>query len=193
MKKFVKPLVIAASVAAVAGIGAVSFAKWEAGTKSVDTGSGSALGTVTLDASFDDDAPTLAKIENLVPFDQGTGTTYVVVTLPAITATDDFSVTVTYKTALALNDTYKGSATNVTGKLYAAMGDQSASIPADGTALAAASATWKEVGASCKLGDYTKGSGITDAKVTIILDSDAVTDMGATFDLTFTLGAKTSA
>ncbi len=199
MKKFVKPLVIAASVAAVAGVGAVSFAAWQAGTKTaVDTDGGSGLGTVTLSASFDDPSATLNKIENLVPFDQtdatvGSGVKYVVVTLPAITATDDFSVAVTYKTALTLNDSYKGTATAVQGKLYAAMGDQSASIPADSTALAAASATWKEVGSSCTLGDYTKGTAISDAKVTIILDSDKVTDMGATFELTFTLGAKTAA
>ncbi|MDE6294071.1 MAG: hypothetical protein K2L88_05565 [Clostridiales bacterium] len=191
MKKKVKALIIAASVAAIAGIGAVSFAKWEAGSKTaVDTVGGSGLGTVTLSASFDDADATVAKIDGLLPYDQGDGKTYVVVTLPAITATEDFSVTVTYKTALALNDTYKGGATAVAGKLYAAKGDLSESMPTENLATTEG---WKEIGSSCVLGDFTAGSAITDAKITIALDSDTVTDMGATFELTFTLGAKTAA
>lgn len=72
MKKTVKSLIIAASVAAVAGIGAVSFAKWT----QTNTTNGSATGTTaTLDAigtitvtSLNVDATTGSV--KLVPYDQ---------------------------------------------------------------------------------------------------------------------------
>ncbi len=76
MKKFVKPAVIAASVAAIAGLGAVSFAAWSgANTDPVEkngaTGEISTLGalTVTADAASLNDSNAL---KNLVPADQGT-------------------------------------------------------------------------------------------------------------------------
>ncbi|MCH5161431.1 MAG: hypothetical protein J1G04_05315 [Clostridiales bacterium] len=68
MKKFVKPLVIAASVAAVAGIGAVSFAKWNQGTtddkklENIPIGGIVTMGSIT--ASHD-----LGE-KKLVPYDQ---------------------------------------------------------------------------------------------------------------------------
>lgn len=68
MKKTIKSLVIAASVAAIAGIGAVSFAKWEQGTttdeKLEDIPTGSIVVMGELSASHD------LGSKKLVPHDQ---------------------------------------------------------------------------------------------------------------------------
>lgn len=69
MKKTVKSLIIAASVAAVAGIGAISFAKWEAGMNySVDvkdqgTAQVTAIGEFTVSHDLSDTV-------KLMPYDQ---------------------------------------------------------------------------------------------------------------------------
>lgn len=64
MKKFVKPLVIAASVAAVAGIGAVSFAAWSATpNKEVANNSLGHENIVGLNQ-------TISTVDDLVPYDQ---------------------------------------------------------------------------------------------------------------------------
>lgn len=72
MKKFVKPLVIAASVAAIAGIGAVSFAQWTAGSSIEEkTGTGTS-GTIATTAGALTVSPETAE-KKLVPYDQSYG------------------------------------------------------------------------------------------------------------------------
>lgn len=78
MKKTVKSLIIAASVAAIAGIGAVSFAAWNTNVDSdVDITSGatgnvaSSVGFVV--ASAGDDAADITLTGAIVPYDQPTG------------------------------------------------------------------------------------------------------------------------
>lgn len=80
MKKKVKSLIIAASVAAIAGIGAVSFAAWQNGT-TVPTGKGDVTtGEITLTAGFIKSGEETEKTltfnntgKNWVPVDQTTG------------------------------------------------------------------------------------------------------------------------
>ena len=70
MKKFVKPLVIAASVAAIAGVGAVSFAAWSAGTDNTKDVENNTLGKVSV-LKFDTSVTT-SPVTGLLPIDQNT-------------------------------------------------------------------------------------------------------------------------
>lgn len=67
MKKFVKPLIIASSVAAIAGIGAVSFAQWSQGTSTPEEVEGS---TGTIVVLGDLTATSDLGSKKLVPYDQ---------------------------------------------------------------------------------------------------------------------------
>lgn len=70
MKKTVKSLIIAASVAAVAGIGAVSFAAWSGSTKQDLVGDNLATGTVVA-VGFDETATAFENTTKaLMPIDQ---------------------------------------------------------------------------------------------------------------------------
>lgn len=69
MKKFVKPLVIAASVAAIAGVGAVSFAAWSTGDPD-DLTHGGATGSIKTDAGELGATSNLSDTIKLVPYDQ---------------------------------------------------------------------------------------------------------------------------
>lgn len=71
MKKFLKPLVIATSVAAVAGIGAVSFAAWQSGTKTNPV-SGATTGHVDTTGFATGSTTSLSK--TLLPYNQGSAT-----------------------------------------------------------------------------------------------------------------------
>ncbi len=108
MKKFVKPLVIAASVAAVVGVGAVSFAKWTGGTKD-NTISESQLGSV-IDLSWGSTTAVSAQ-NGLVPYDQGRGTTVVHYALNDIIMPNNLEhayVTVKVDSGFSLADTSGG-------------------------------------------------------------------------------------
>lgn len=122
-KKIVKPLVIATAVAAVAGIGAVSFAAWSGAdtdpvTKSGATGEISTLGALTVTA----DAASLngENLKSLVPADQGTVTdcvNYWKFTLSCDDATGD--ATPSYKIEGSLTAGSEDGSTAVGGaKLY---------------------------------------------------------------------------
>lgn len=68
MKKTVKSLIIASSVAAIAGIGAVSFAKWEATTANkTKQAQNNALGDINI-VEFDNS--TLTALTDILPYDQ---------------------------------------------------------------------------------------------------------------------------
>ena len=84
MKKKVKALVVAASVAAIAGIGAVSFAAWSGSTDTNKTITGATgeidtIGAITVTPSTTSgsvDASGAITMNALVPYDQGSGVTY---------------------------------------------------------------------------------------------------------------------
>ena len=74
MKKTIKALTIAASVAAVVGIGAVSFAKWSGSTTQQDAAANVSVGNITVTAGFiqSSDYTLSFGTDKLVPVDQGT-------------------------------------------------------------------------------------------------------------------------
>ncbi|MDE7405326.1 MAG: hypothetical protein K2M89_00430 [Clostridiales bacterium] len=121
MKKAIKGLIIAASVAAVVGVAGVSFAKWAGdATEPVEftgaTGAIQTLGELSVEAdaaSLDDDS----NLKALVPADQGTVTgavNYWKFTLSVPDATG--GATPTYSLAATLK---KGTGTEVgAAKLY---------------------------------------------------------------------------
>lgn len=79
MKKVVKGLVIAASVAAVAGLGAVSFAKWEGSSNTSKTATGATgivntIGDIVVTPT--ENTGSITSLNALVPWDQGDGVTY---------------------------------------------------------------------------------------------------------------------
>ncbi len=77
MKKATKALIVTASVAAVVGIGAVSFAKWQGGnTKTSVSGSTDSISLLGFDT-----AQTATLSDKLQPFDQDTGADATTVTL----------------------------------------------------------------------------------------------------------------
>lgn len=90
MKKFLKPLVIATSVAAVAGIGAVSFAAWSGGTNSGGTATGQ-LGSITA-YGFDTALSATMGENKLMPYNQPSVSANQVkvwsVALPTVTGSD---------------------------------------------------------------------------------------------------------
>ncbi len=189
MKKFVKPLVIAASVAAVAGIGAVSFAKWQSGTTNGDvTGSTGSVNTITLGTLNVNDAVTATQaFTGLLPWDQnvsgGNATpqtsdnTAVKVSVP-VTLTNGAKYSL--KVEAAAGDT-DGITFDTDTKLYA-----STEAPASMTALD--TTKWFDVSAS---GGHTFGdTGLTaDSTVYLILVSNDTGDMGKNIKVTFTIAA----
>lgn len=75
MKKAVKALITAAAVAAVVGVGAVSFAEWQAGStepKSVSGTSGSIIVMGSLTAETDLNGKLLVPYDQSVQFNDGT-------------------------------------------------------------------------------------------------------------------------
>lgn len=172
-KKIVKPVVIAASVAAIVGIGAVSFAAWE-GANTQAALSNQTAGSVTL-SGFSSGAATTTNT-GLVPYDQvqgATGKTKVVnITLPTLTSEEAKDIKVT-KT-----------------------GDLDLYVVIDTTATKDAPTTdltdWNQIGTG-----YTykgTGSGITASTATqyyahIVLDDNDEEHQGATWGVTFELVA----
>lgn len=70
MKKTVKSLIIAASVAAIAGIGAVSFAAWDAGNVTEKPANGSTATINTTAGELKVEGNNLSDTVKLVPYDQ---------------------------------------------------------------------------------------------------------------------------
>ncbi len=184
MKKFVKPLIIAASVAAVAGIGAVSFAKWEA-TASTQTAekTGNSLGTVEF-VSFDSTTPVTAAVTGLKPYDQDRATA------GATTGTTQygtFTLKFTADTSIASFD-LKVTADNFQkdGSAKALASGSKLYIDAEIGANDQNPSDWIEINGTNTITLTKPDSGwpaTTD--VYIFLDSDAADDMAITFDVTF--------
>lgn len=175
MKKFVKPAVIAASVAAIAGLGAVSFAAWSGAdtdpvNKNGATGEISTLGalTVTADAaSLNGDA-----LKNLVPADQGTVANCVNY----------------WKFTLSLPDATGGATPEykIKGSLTAGEGD-------DATAIGGAKLYWLATAPNAATPETTNEITATDTEITpaadgtvyVYLVATGTDAMNATISLTF--------
>lgn len=190
MKKKIKALVIATSVAAVAGIGAVSFAAWAGGT-TTETTNGT-TGQIEF-LSFNTTAAT-ATITGLLPYDQN-GTTalqttadktlgsvaFAAITLPTGYESANYNITVK-----AIPNTDNGKDISWTGadsaytKIYV-----SATAP---TAAITAVTGWEEA-------SDADGATLTIAKETltptiyVIMDSNDSAQMDKEFKLEFTLSA----
>lgn len=175
MKKKVKSLIIAASVAAIAGIGAVSFAAWQNNGSQTATGSGTTgeietIGAITVTPSTE--SGTLTSLEALYPVDQGTGyLTYWEFTVTAAT-TGDQNVTFKLKGALT-EDTTNGTKLG-NAKLYWSDSEPTAN-PTDETNKLSNTPT-----------EITLG---TDNKVYVYLVATNSEAMNATVSLTFSVEA----
>lgn len=173
-KKIVKPVVIAASVAAIVGIGAVSFAAWSGNTNHTADLAQSTTGNIST-VGFATAPGALAAVTNLMPYNQGTGTTFYSVKLPDFTTTTNYKITVTAKSNTANLD------------LYAKVGAQVTAAPENLT-------DWKAVGATCvyEFTGITTLTTVSDKYLSIVLDSGDEADMNKSFELTVTLAEKTA-
>ncbi len=179
MKKKIKALVIATSVAAVAGIGAVSFAAWSSTNHETATSTG-ANGAVSL-LGFS--ANTATGFTGLLPYDQVASTdpseankTMAKIALPTIV--DDsktFDITVTSDASLA-----------ATSKMYVCVSDT-----APTTFAGAATTEWLELnstGVTFEDFDSTK----TNLNAYFVLVSTDTADMNATYNITFKVAEATA-
>ncbi|MDE6618700.1 MAG: hypothetical protein K2K13_06720 [Clostridiales bacterium] len=178
MKKTVKSLIIAASVAAIAGIGAVSFAAWNTNVNTTAKNDAT-LGSVTISGGFvkhgENTYEALTTTDtNLVPYDQGSGTVALVFNIPDYQVVKDTAYTLTLTaTGLQSGSTFKYQ-----------IGDAAATGPADATEYA----SWgTALGAAAVSETPTADATVTGKKMTVILDSSNFADMGAsvTFTLTY--------
>lgn len=181
MKKFVKPLVVAASVAAIAGIGAVSFAKWT-GNHSSATSSG-ANGTVSL-LGFNTNTAT--GFTGLLPYDQvdsaapsATNNTLKTISLPTVTP-DSKAYDVTVSSSDVATNLTKG------GKLYVYVGTSAATNDFAGSATA----EWKEVDSTGAKFEFASSD--TTLTAYFVLTSNDTDEMSATYTLTFAIAEHTT-
>lgn len=191
MKKTVKSLIIAAAVAAIAGIGAVSFAAWSNNTNSTAKSDGVNLDTVTISGGFvkanaSDEyaALTLVKenesdVIKLVPYDQGSGTVKLVFNIPDYQVLKDTAYTLTLTTD------------NLQSKFKYQIGDAAVDAPTTETAFA----SWgTAAGTAIEYKDTNAPAAnatVSGKKLTVILDSSDVADMGASIVFTLTYAEPT--
>lgn len=172
MKKAIKGLIVAASVAAVVGVGAVSFAAWTGGANSEATATGTTA-TISL-YGFDSNAIT-GPTANLLPYNQGSDVEDNVriwsLQLPTITAAEATKLQVKFTEASTLDGTVyvKWSNDNVTAVPENTNGYQEL----DTTATDLANATF---GANAE----RQAAGY----LVVILDSNKTSDMGKDIKIT---------
>lgn len=181
MKKFVKPLIIAASVACIGGVGAVSFAAWQ-NTNHSSVGTDGATGSVSL---FGFESNTATGFTDLMPWDQ-TGASVVLsadiyksVALPAIEAESK-----TYKIQASSDETLTGT---VYIKLATTAPTTSVSNVADLTTdgWVALTGSLQDVVASA--------TGDTTYTAYFVLDSNDTADMGQSFNVTISIAEVSGA
>ncbi len=169
MKKTVKSLIIASSVAAIAGIGAVSFAAWQSGTTSVDkTGSTGNIDTIGSIAVTDD-----LSGKTLIPFDQTTAEADQLKMWTLNITVTSTGATPTLKVALGTADTNDIGA----GKLYIYTGTEALTDAPAANGGAAPAADWAALTATAT--EIKSGT-----KAYIILVSSDSTDMDKNFKVT---------
>ncbi|MDE7164378.1 MAG: hypothetical protein K2O04_03040 [Clostridiales bacterium] len=182
MKKKVKALIIAAAVVAIAGIGAISFAKWS-GTGYNEVTSQGPLGDVTL-VGFNADTAA-AWTGKLVPMDQPVntikdgGTTVTSIILPSLTAVKDQTITVT----AALPEDFTPT-TGKSTKLYVVA--QASGDAPDASEIAVAA---NEIDSDGVVVLTVPAAGVTNTAYTLYfaLDSDDTAAMNQTYSITVTL------
>lgn len=188
MKKTVKSLIIAASVAAIAGIGAVSFAAWSGSSTKTESTGNQASGTVEA-VGFAADTVITNTGKKLMPIDQAsvdseTQAYYYAVALKT-SGTDFTGYKITVK-AEAVGDSV------VPSGLKCAVLENA---PTTGTG-ATLSGTWITLGGTTSAQNLVT-SGLADNKtynVYIVLDSDNSTyaaNAGKNFKVTFELTSTT--
>lgn len=181
MKKTIKSLIIASSVAATVGIGAISFAAWSAGNVTSVYTSGTTgtvnvnAGTLTVTNSLD--------TKKLVPFNQ---------TVQYDSNTMDYMQTITLKyndaaTAPAPYDayTYKLIVTNTNNlplKYQVKSDGTTVNAPATNTTISNLDSAWKDMAGEIPL---TLNSSTKETTVYVILASDSGNDMNKSYTLTF--------
>ena len=170
MKKFVKPLIVASAVAAVAGIGAVSFAAWTSGTTTNNVTGG---GTGFVSTSGFVSGSTSSLTDKLLPYNQGSpssGETLYYDILLKVAGNDlgDYKI----------QGSYTGT---LTGKLYYKV-DQTESVTYSGSG-------WDELTTSAA--DLNGGDELEagDWYVHIALDSSDPGDMNQSLSFSFELVA----
>ena len=181
MKKKVKSLIIAATVAAIAGIGAVSFAAWNSGsTNNTAKNEEYTLGNVSVSGGFvkagEETFAAMTTTDTLlVPYDQGSGTVKLVFNIPDYQVLKDTGYTLTLTTD------------KLQAKFKYQIGDDAAEAPTTSTAFeswgtaAGTAIEYKDTNAPAANGT------VTGKKMTVILDSNDLGDMSAkvTFTLTY--------
>ena len=196
MKKFVKPLVIAASVAAIAGVGAVSFAAWTSGNTDSDATVTANMGSTSVTAGFvvtnagDQKTLSFSGTDKLVPVDQatpGTGnTTMLTAALGDIQVPKGsykFTLSATTDLKLYYQVATSASAPTVTAETGTTVTDKEDSIATQLTGTG-----WTALGsdtADVAVTDNVKT--VSDLNLYIILVSSDTADMNATAALTLTL------
>lgn len=179
MKKKIKALVIATSVAAVAGIGAVSFAAWSSTNHETATSTG-ANGAVSL-LGFS--ANTATGFTGLLPYDQVASTdpsetnkTMAKITLPSVV--DDgktFDITVTSDATLGTGS-----------KLFVCVSESAPTAAFAG----AATTEWLEIDADGAVFEDLTGNGARTAYFVMVSTDTA--DMSATYNITFKVEEATA-
>lgn len=188
MKKAIKGLIVASAVAAVVGVGAVSYAAWSTNNSSSATVSGSAgtIVTVTGDAvltpatgtgAWDADTKTVTMTKKLFPNDQTSGVSGDGVTIW------EFTITPPTTTGTA-NITYKLGAT----------------LTANGNATTGAALHWSGATVTGKTtADTDNVLGTTPVEITpvsnvfyVYMTADNTAAMGATIALSFEAVASES-
>lgn len=173
MKKSLKPVVIAAAVACIGGIGAVSFAAWtgaasQTGNVGGTTGNVAAIGfTETL---------TGASVTGLMPYDQGSGTRVYSVQLP------DFAVNTQWRMTVKLVAPDSGTAIG-DNKIMVKYGAEVTAAPSDTTGYIGVASTAKDLVTATEMTAGVTAETITGQYLTIILNSNDLGDMDKVFKL----------
>lgn len=184
MKKKVKALVIATSVAAIAGIGAVSFAAWE-GQKTQSTNQSTA--TITTLAGL---ATITAPGDELLPYDQpGTpaegNTTMWNIAVKALGDVSSYDLNCELTVTPASGKTFGGTIRVLLDTTATATAPTKENIGSWGTALTAGTPT--------KINTTTLATTDTTYYAHIVMvSSDATNDMNADLALEFSLGDLTA-
>lgn len=183
MKKKVKSLIIAASVAAIAGIGAVSFAAWQGGgatpvDKTGATGEVDTLGAITVTSNLDG--------KTLLPYDQaGTLTATQIKIWQLDLEVVSTGAAATFEVKLGTADTDDlGS-----GKLYIFTGETYAD-PTTDTAATGAPTDWTALTTTAT---EIKADENGEATAYIILVSNSTDDMNKNFKVTVSATQTTTA
>ncbi len=186
MKKKVKSLIIAASVAAIAGIGAVSFAAWNTKVDKDVNVNGGATANVETTVGFvltgeDTSVADLTLTGAILPYDQGEGTRIWSVAL------GDYNVknaAYTFTLSYATDNT----TTLATGSaFYYSISDTAvAAAPTDLT-------SWTELATAVTMEAPTAAGTVTGKYLNIVLKSDDMADMNKTgIKFTLTLADATT-